>query len=194
MKTSTAPLHTLLIADESHIERILALQNLYLVDNLSLEEKQAGFVTTRFTIEQLKIIIGQKGLFIAVDKDQIIAYIFAGDWAFYCQWPIFDYMTTFFPILEFKNLAINTTDSFQYGPICIHADYRGTGLIMPLFEFMRTEMVKRFPLALTFINKANVPSLRAHSTKLNWSTIGDFEYNGNHYAILAYDMQESLQE
>lgn len=192
MKPTTVALPTLLIANEWHIDGILALQELYLVDNLSPEEKQAGFVTTRFTIDQLKSIIDQKGLFIAVDKEQIIAYIFAADWDYYCQWPIFRHMITYFPDLQFNNFAINTTDSFQYGPICIHADHRGKGLIVPLFEFMRTEMVIRFPLALTFINKSNIPSLRAHTTKLNWSTIGDFEYNSNQYAILAYDMQESL--
>jgi hypothetical protein len=36
------------------------LQELYLVDNLSAQEKQAGFVTTRFSVEQLQAIIDQK--------------------------------------------------------------------------------------------------------------------------------------
>jgi hypothetical protein len=51
------------------------LQELYLVDNLSAQEKQAGFVTTRFSVEQLQAI-DQKGLFIALDNDVLIAYIF----------------------------------------------------------------------------------------------------------------------
>ena len=180
------------IADLSHIVGILALQELYLVTNLSDEEKQAGFVTTRFTIDQLQDIISQQGLFVAIDKDVLVAYIFGGDWDFYSQWPIFKHMITYFPDLDFKNFDINTTESFQYGPICIHEDYRGNGLIKPFFEFMRKEMVKRFPLSLTFINKKNIPSLRAHTTKLNWETIGEFEYNSNHYCILAYDMKSPL--
>ena len=182
------------IADLSHIKGILTLQELYLVDNLSTKQKQAGFVTTRFTTDQLKAIIDQKGLFVAIDNDVLVAYIFAGAWEFYCQWPIFRHMITYFADLVFKNFDINTIDSFQYGPICIHEDYRGIGLIRPLFEYMRKEMATRYPLALTFINKANVPSLRAHSTKLNWETIGEFEYNSNHYCILAYDMSESQQQ
>jgi hypothetical protein len=47
------------IANLYHIDGILALQELYLVDNLSTEQKQAGFVTTRFTTDQLKVIIGE---------------------------------------------------------------------------------------------------------------------------------------
>ncbi|MFT5252128.1 MAG: hypothetical protein ACI87N_001134 [Flavobacteriales bacterium] len=182
------------IADYSHIDGILALQELYLVDNLSAQEKQAGFVTTRFSVEQLPAIIDQKGLFIALDKGVIVAYIFAGDWEYYCQWPIFSHMITNFTNLQFKNFDINTTVNFQYGPICIHANYRGKGLIIPFFEFMRKEMVKRFPLGLTFINKINIPSLHAHTKKLKWSIIGEFEYNTNQYFILAYDMNESLIE
>jgi hypothetical protein len=180
------------IADLPHIDGILALQELYLVDNLSVEQKEAGFVTTRFTIDQLKDIISQQGLFVALDNDVLIAYIFAGDWDFYCQWPIFRHMITHFADLSFKNFDINTTESFQYGPICIHEDYRGKGLIKPFFEFMRKEMVTKFPLGLTFINKVNVPSLRAHTTKLNWEIIGEFEYNSNHYCTLAYDMKNQL--
>jgi hypothetical protein len=53
------------IANLYHIDGILALQELYLVDNLSLNKKQAGFVTTRFTTDQLKDIIRKQGLFVA---------------------------------------------------------------------------------------------------------------------------------
>ena len=192
MITNTIAPLVLKIADLSHIEGILALQELYLVDNLSQKEKQAGFVTTRFTTDQLIAIIGQKGLFVAIDNDKLVAYIFAADWNYYCQWPIFRHMITCFPSLQFKNFKINTTDSFQYGPICIHADYRGKGLIIPFFEFMRKEMVKSFPLSLTFINRTNIASLKAHTIKLNWKIVGEFEFNANEYCILAYDMSKSL--
>jgi hypothetical protein len=44
-------------------------------------------------------------------------------------------MTSHFQDLAFKNFKINTTESFQYGPFCIHENYRGTGLIKAVFEF-----------------------------------------------------------
>jgi hypothetical protein len=62
---------------------------------------------------------------------------FAGDWNFYCQWPIFRHMITHFQELAFRILISIQLESFQYGPICIHEDYRAKGLINPFFEFMK---------------------------------------------------------
>ena len=179
------------MAKLNDIDGILALQELYLVSNLSEKEKEAGFVTTPFTIPQLTEIIGQQGLFIAKDNSKIIAYIFGGSWDFYSQWPIFNYMSAQFPDLNFLNFDITTTNSFQYGPISIAKEYRGKGLINSFFEFMRTHMVQKYPLSLTFINKINIPSAKAHTEKLKWSIIGDFQFNNNEYFILAYDMNQA---
>ena len=167
---------------------ILALQELYLVSNLSEDEKKSGFVTTPFSAEQLTYVINNEGLFIAKDDQKIIAYIFAESWDFFSQWPIFDYMISLFPKLKFLDFEINSTTSFQYGPICIDKKYRGKGLINLLFEFMRIHIVKKYPLSLTFINKTNAPSLKAHTEKLKWTIIADFEFNNNNYYILGYDM------
>jgi hypothetical protein len=102
-------------------------------------------------------------------------------------------MCTLFPNLSFQTFNdITTTNSFQYGPICIHADYRGKGLIKPLFELMRINMVEKYALGLTFINKKNIPSLKAHTAKLNWTIISDFLFNNNEYFILAYDMTKVI--
>ena len=106
MNAVTLPTIAYKIADITHIPGILALQELYLIDNLSQEEKQAGFVTTRFSKDQLTTIIEQRGLFIGLDQNQIVAYIFAGDWEYYRQWPIFEHMITYFPTLEFKKMDI----------------------------------------------------------------------------------------
>ncbi len=179
------------IAKLNDIKGILALQELYLVSNLSEEEKESGFVTTPFSIAQLTEIINQEGLFVAKDNHEIIAYIFAGSWDFFSQWPIFNHMMALFPDLRFLDFEITTTNSFQYGPICIDKKYRGKGLITVFFEFMRIHMLKKYPLSLTFINKTNMPSQKAHTKKLQWTIIADFQFNNNNYFILAYDMNQS---
>lgn len=176
------------VAKLRDIDGVLALQKLYLVSNLTEEEKKSGFVTTPFSVEQLTNVINNEGLYIAKDNNKIIAYLFAESWDFFSQYPIFEYMISLFPQLSFLDFEINATTSFQYGPICIHKNYRGQGLIKLLFEFMRIHIVKRYPLGLTFINKTNIPSYKAHTEKLNWTVIGDFQFNDNNYYILAYDM------
>ena len=180
------------IAKISDIEGVLALQDLYLVTNLSEEEKAFGFVTTPFTVQQLTEVIQKQELFLAKDSNQIIGYIFTGSWDFFKQWPIFDYMTQLIPKLNFLDFDITTENSFQYGPICIHKDYRGKGLITTLFELMRINLSQKYPLSLTFINKINIPSTKAHTEKLKWTIIGDFQFNNNDYYILAYDMKQSV--
>ncbi|MBF2709511.1 GNAT family acetyltransferase [Flavobacterium soyangense] len=176
------------IAKLNDIEGVLDLQKLYLVSNLSEEEKKSGFVTTPFSVEQLTYVINNEGLFIAKDNNKVIAYIFAESWDFFSQYPIFEYMISLFPKLEFLDFEINSTTSFQYGPICIDKKYRGKGLINLLFEFMRIHVVKKYTLSLTFINKTNIPSYRAHTEKLKWTDIGEFQFNDNNYYILAYNM------
>lgn len=131
-------------------------------------------------------------MFIAKDNGRVIAYIFAGSWDFFSQWPIFNPITAQFPKLKFLNFDITTAHTFQYGPVCIAEEYRGKGLINSFFDFMRIHMVKKYPLSLTFINKINIPSTKAHTEKLNWSIIADFQFNNNNYYILAYDMSQSV--
>jgi hypothetical protein len=180
------------LAQLDNIPGILTLQELYLVSNLSEREKEAGFVTTPFTTTQLTDIIEQEGLFVAKDGSRIVAYIFAGSWNFFSQWPIFNYITAQFPDLRFLDFNITTTLTFQYGPICIAKEYRGQGLINSFFEFMRIHLVKKYPLSLTFINKTNIPSTKAHTEKLKWTIIADFIFNNNEYYILAYDMNQPV--
>jgi hypothetical protein len=61
----------------SDINGIVALQELYLVSNLSDKEKNLA-LSPPFTVPQLAVIIEQAGLFIAKDNDRVIAYLFTG--------------------------------------------------------------------------------------------------------------------
>ncbi len=183
---------TLSIATLDDIESVLELQQLYLVTNLTDEQKKDGFVTTPFSTPQLIEVIGQGGLFVAKAEKRIVAYIFAASWEYFSQWPIFNTMIAKLPEQTFAGLSLSTENSFQYGPICIHTDFRGTSLLPELFEFMRVQMVKRYPIGLTFINKMNPRSLRAHTQKLHWTVIDYFEYNQHRYDTLAYDMHQSV--
>nr|WP_315172199.1 GNAT family N-acetyltransferase [uncultured Flavobacterium sp.] len=180
-------------ATEEDIPGIVALHKANLVVNLTEVEKQGGFVTTALTVTQIQTVIQQHGLFIAKNEDAIIGFVFAADWEFFTQWPIFEYMIQLFPSFSFKNFDVTTTNSFQYGPICIDKNYRGQGIITELFEYMRIQMKEKYPLSLTFINKTNIPSYKAHTEKLSWEVIDEFHFNNNSYYVLAYDMQQKAE-
>lgn len=181
------------IGTTNDINGILSLQERYLYRNLSAPEREKGFVTIPFTINQIEDIIQQNGIFIAANENNaIVAYAFAGSWEYFEQWDIFNFMVSRFPKLSFNGNQITTENSFQYGPVCIDKNYRGKGLLNQIFEEMRIEFLKNYPISVTFINKINAISERAHTQKLGWEIIDEFEFNGNTYIGLAFDMKNSV--
>ncbi|MCK9450956.1 MAG: hypothetical protein M0Q90_04645 [Bacteroidales bacterium] len=181
------------IGNNQDIEGVLALQDKYLHSKLTETERKSGFVTTPFTTNQIEEIIKQNGIFIAEnEKNNLIAYAFAGSWKYFEQWEIFNFMVARFPDLTFNGSEITTENSFQYGPICIDKNYRGSGLLNQLFEEMRIEFFKKYPISVTFINKVNAISTAAHTRKLNWEIIDEFEFNNKTYIGLAFDMKNSV--
>ena len=181
------------IGNNKDINGILELQERYLYRNLSETERKNGFVTTPFTVSQLEEISKQNGIFVAInEKNIIVAYAFAGSWKYFEQWEIFNFMVARFPQLSFEGNKITTMNSFQYGPVCIDKAYRGKGLLNQIFEEMRIEFLKKYPISVTFINKINVISEMAHTKKLGWEIIDEFEFNGNQYIGLAFNMKNSV--
>jgi hypothetical protein len=174
------------VASEVDINGILELQSQNLYTNLSASECTEGFVTTPFTVEQIKVLLSQTGVFVAEKQGMVVGYAFAGDWDFFSQWAIFPHMISRFPQLKFQETLITTKNTFQYGPVCIDRTLRGSGVFPKLFEMMRSSFSIRFPIGVTFINKANPRSLVAHTQKLNLEVIDEFEFNGNAYYSLGF--------
>ncbi|MDO5725862.1 MAG: GNAT family acetyltransferase [Tissierellia bacterium] len=172
------------------IPQIEKLQKRYHVDTISDEDRPNGFVTTLFTTEQFKNLITEEdGLTIALDGDKIIGYAMAASWDYWSQWPLFQHMIKDLPNMEFHGTKLDTKNSFQYGPICVDAEYRGSDVFPNLFETSRLNMKERFPILVTFINRVNPRSLRAHE-KLELEIIKPFEFNNNNYYALGYDMEK----
>lgn len=180
-------------ATPQDIPSVLALQSKYLVSNLTAEEKKEGFVTTPFTEQQILEVIALGGLFVAKDGDDVVSYVYAASWEYFSQWAIFPYMLERCTQLSCAGQLITMENSFQYGPVCIDKKYRGTGLLLDMFECMRLALRECYPISITFINAINERSIRAHTQKLKWVVIDEFQYNGNTYLVLAYDMRLSVR-
>lgn len=89
--------------------------------------------------------------------------------------------------LTYHGQTLGVTNSYQYGPVCIASEVRGSGLLEQLFEFARGQMAPRYPILVTFINKINPRSFAAHTRKLGLEVIDEFEFNNNQYYELVYD-------
>jgi len=183
------------IAQLEDIEDVLKLHYKYQVDSIKEEDKKDGFVTTPFTKGQLtKLIQEEQGLFIALQGDEVVAYVMAASWQFWSAWPMFAHMIKDLPNLKYLGQTLSVDNSYQYGPICIDKSVRGTTALKEIFDFARVEMAKRYPILVTFINKINPRSYEAHTRKLGLEVIQEFTYNNNHYYELVYDTSKEVEE
>lgn len=170
------------------IDQVSELQQLYHVSTISDDDRSDGFVTTLFTKEQFtELIQKENGLAIACDGDKVVAYAMAASWDYWSKWPLFQYMIKDLPDTTYLDQVLSMENSYQYGPIAIHKDYRGTKVLPNLFEFSRIQMNKRYPILITFINQINPRSYNAHVKKLELDVIKSFEFNNNQYYELGYD-------
>ena len=181
-------------ATPDDLESVMVLQARYHVDTIREEDRADGFVTTLFSKEQLNQLISEEeGLFILLDSDEVVGYVMCGSWDYWKAWPMFRHMIAGLSDLEYLGQRLSTSNTYQYGPICIDRKYRGTGALEMLFEAARLQMARRFPILITFVNKANPRSVAAHERKLGLDTILEFRYNGKTYLEMAKDTTRSLE-
>ncbi|MFB2538900.1 MULTISPECIES: hypothetical protein [unclassified Acinetobacter] len=181
------------IATSADIDGIMALQSLYHVDSISEKDKANGFVTTLFSKEQLSDLIDNpdNALVIALNEQNVVVgYAMNADWHYWSQWTFFQHMIADLPNVQLDGIQATLDNSFQYGPVCIHTDYRGGDVLKNLFDRSCQHMAKRFLLLLTFINHKNPRSHHAHVNKLGLTVIKNFEFNSNQYYYLGYNIAE----
>ncbi len=174
-------------ATADDIYAILELQEKYHVSNLTEAEKQSkGFVTMKVTHQQFTHLTSKGGVFIAVaDSGALAAYALTSDWAYYNQWAIIQQMASLLPTFSLEKSAITIENSFQYGPVCIDEAFRGQGILGQLFTAIQAVYAPQYAFAITFINKQNERSMRAHAQQTPLSIVGDFSFNDNSYWALA---------
>ncbi|MGD9568355.1 MAG: GNAT family acetyltransferase [Sedimentibacter sp.] len=170
------------------ISSVSDLQRKYHINTISEEDKPDGFVTTLFSENQFKELIEKEnGLAIACYGDRVVAYAMAASWQFWATWPLFKKMIEDLPSTKYLDTLLSVDNSYQYGPVCIDKEYRGTEVLPNLFEFSRLQMKEKFPILITFINQINHRSMNAHNKKLGMDIIKPFDFNNNHYYELGYD-------
>lgn len=170
------------------IQAVSLLQKKYHINTISEEDKPSGFVTTLFSESQFKDLIEKEsGLSIACDGSRVVAYAMAASWQFWAKWPLFQKMIEDLPNTKYMNTTLSADNTYQYGPVCIDKEYRGTDVLPNIFEFSRLQMKDRFPILITFINQVNHRSYDAHTRKLGLEVIKPFDFNGNNYYELGYD-------
>lgn len=173
-------------AKTDDIAAVLNLHYRYQADSINEEDKEDGFITTAFNPDQLaELIDNEKGLFVAVKENEIIAYAMSASWEFWSHWPMFAHMVKNLSNLHYSGQTLSTENSYQYGPVCVDKSVRGQGVLEDIFNYSLQAMSERYPILITFINKINPRSYAAHTQKVGLDIIHEFEYNNNQYYELA---------
>jgi GNAT superfamily N-acetyltransferase len=176
----------ILTADLSHKAGIRALLRANHISAIAEEDKKDGFVTTQLTEEQLETLIThEKGITVAVDQGQVVAFAMAAPWSFWKAWPMFLVMLDKLEEAYLYDTRLTEENTYQYGPICVDKAYRGKGVFEKVFYASLASMAARFPVMTTFINKINHRSYAAHVRKGHMTEVSTFDFNGNHYALMA---------
>ena len=173
------------------IEGVKALLKKYHRDTISEDDRPDGFVTTAITDDQLaELIEKENGVMIIAEPgedgpDRVLGFCFAAPWEFWSAWPLFRHMMDIIPDYKFEGEKLILNKTYQYGPMCVDRSIRGTGAFEKLFLASLNDFRDRFPVMLTFVNSINGRSENAHNNKAHMETVGTFDFNENHYLLMA---------
>ena len=165
---------------------ILRLQSANFVANLSEEQQQEGFLSAEFLPGQVAEMAEDLGTTIATVDGDLVAFLCASRNEFDHGSPVIEKMLPTYALVKFDGEQLGSYNSYVYGPVCIHRDYRRRGLLRGLYEAQKQDLAGRFDVGVAFVSRSNSHSLNAHVAGLGMTEVGDFELKGNVYVILAF--------
>jgi len=175
-------------ATPADFEGILLLQHQNLLTTLKGEDLSQGFLSMEFTREQLHKVNSELGISVAVQGKVVIGYLMAETAEFAVGSPLISTML--------KRLKDNVFDGvtlsccfFVYGPVCIHRQHRGQGILEGLFMVMKETLKAHYDVGIAFVSQSNPRSFQAHTTKLGMRVIDEFEFGSERYHTLAFKVK-----
>ncbi|MBI3065828.1 MAG: N-acetyltransferase [Deltaproteobacteria bacterium] len=165
---------------------ILRLQSANYIASLSDEERKEGFLSAQFTLEQTAQIAEDLGTMVAVVDDALAGFLCAFRREFDTGSPVIAKMLDSYDRVTFEGRPLNSFNSYIYGPVCIAREHRRRGLLRGLYEAQKRDLAGRFEVGVAFVSRSNPHSLQTHVAGLGMTEVGDFELNGNVYAIVAF--------
>jgi L-amino acid N-acyltransferase YncA len=173
------------------IADVLQLQAACFIGNLGPEDRGGGFVSSAFTRQQLEEIAKDGALVVASENDRVIGYLCAASCPYYQQFPLHAALIRHFPEVRYAGRPLDSYRSFIYGPVCIHRGYRGRGILFELYQELLRLLGTKYDLGVALISNDNHPSFSAHVRKLGMALVGNYEFKGEQFNIVAFKVPSS---
>ena len=172
---------------DSDIQEIAQLQEENLRTNLTADQMQDGYLSLGFSDEQFRAFNRDLGVVVAKAEGKVVGYCCVSSATFNAQFPILDQIVSGlsdYDIPGTEEKPTETTTSI-YGPACIAKDYRGQGVLKPLFDHAVTlSIAAGYAFCFSFVSIENQRSLVAH-LKLPFQEVGTVSFNENEYSVIA---------
>lgn len=173
-------------ANQQDFPAILKIQAANYIGNLTVEEREEGFLSAEFTPEQVAEMASDLGIIVASDSSSVLGYLCGFRCDFHHQSPVIAKMLEAFDSVPYEGKPLSSYKVFIYGPVCLDRAHRRRGLLRGLYEALKREVTERFDVGVAFVARGNPHSLRAHVAGLGMAEVGEFEVKGNVYVILAF--------
>ncbi|QMU28887.1 GNAT family N-acetyltransferase [Adhaeribacter radiodurans] len=168
------------------VPAIVDLANAYTYQNLSLQERQSGFLTGVFSEAAISAMIASAPCIIAYQQQGLAGFILNTNLPPGKYPPLVQEIIIQLPQLNYQNLPVTHYNYFFYGPVLVAKNYRRQGLLQNMFQKTKEELKTRFNLGIAFIDQANKASHQVHTESLGWEVIGEITFNNHIYSLLAF--------
>ena len=165
-------------------EKMVVLQNKYVISNLPPDQRADGYLSAGFTAQQFADFDRDLCVVIADDASRLGGYLCASSSEFNRQFGLSGKLVSRYPQINFNGRRLDSWKSFVSGPICVESEYRGQGIFAGLYDILFKLVPEVYELAVVLVSIANPRSLRAHE-KIGMVGLDEFEFDGRSFAVLA---------
>ena len=165
---------------------IVRLQRANYIKNLTAEERGEGFLSAEFSFEEVAAIANDLGIAIVTMDDDLAGCLCGIRREFDHGSPVVAKMLESYDQTTFEGKPLSAFNSYIYGPVCIARQYRRRGLLRGLYNFQKKDLAGQFEIGVALVSHSNRHSMQAHVDGLGMTEAGEFEVNGNLFAILAF--------
>jgi len=165
---------------------VLRLNAANFIANLAEADRQDGFLSAVFSLEQTAAMAEDLGTTVAIVDGVLAGFLCAFRNDFDHGSPVVAKMIESYDRFRFDGKLLSSYNTYAYGPVCIDRGFRRKGLLRGLYQAQKTELAGKFEVGVALIARNNSHSLQAHVAGLGMIEVGDFEVNGNIFATVAF--------
>ncbi|CNH19145.1 GNAT family N-acetyltransferase [Yersinia pekkanenii] len=173
-------------AQPSDYPAILQLQSQNTPANLSPEQRKQGFIVSQMDEKQLDSINQDLGILVAIDDEQVAAFVCLARTHKQPRPPVVDAMLEAISHQQYQGKPLTELRVFLYGPVCIDSRWRGKGVLSQLFAAVKNHTRNDFDVGAAFVNHDNPHSLAAHVKGLNMTPVCEFMCQQQRYQLLVF--------